>query len=137
MPKYIAAALLAAVLSACSAHSPFILQNTTDSASAADAKAYPAHTNKVRVTSGGLPPDVSYEVLENIEVGRIWYGRGETAQKQLAERARKIGADAVISVKTWYQPSGFSWAAPHCSGTAVKLKEPGSFDLGTLPGEWF
>jgi hypothetical protein len=137
MLKFAAAALIATVLAACSAHSPFILKNTTDSAPAVEAKAYPAHTNKVRVTSSGLPPDVSYEVLERIEVGRIWYGRNETAQKQMAERARVIGADAVISARTWHQPSGFSWAAPHGSGTAVKLKDPQSFDLGTLPGEWF
>jgi uncharacterized protein YbjQ (UPF0145 family) len=39
----------------------------------------------------------------------------------MAQRARKLGADAIIEVATWHQPSGFSWAAPHGRGTAVRI----------------
>lgn len=139
MSATIRTALILLVLSigACSAHSPLIMKNTTDGKPVGDAKSYPAHKNPILVTSGGLPIGVKYEVLESIQAGRIWYGSSETVQKQMANRARTIGADAIIFVKTWHQPSGFSWAAPHGTGQAVKLNDPDAVDLTTLPGEWY
>jgi hypothetical protein len=109
-------------LCGCSAHSPLILTNTTDT-QAVSAKKYPAHTRKVYVSESGLPATVHFEVLENIEVGKVWYGSDGNVKESMADRARQIGADAVIEVKTWHQPSGFSWAAPHGSGKAVKIVE--------------
>lgn len=55
---------------------------------------------------------------------------------QLAEGARELGADTVVEVKTWHQPAGWSWSAPHGSGKAVKILEPASVDLSALPGDW-
>src|SRR3989442_1028741 len=61
-------------LSACStAHNPFIIKNTT-SASLQSATRYQAHGRGVFVTGQPLPPGTQYEVLERIEIGRIWYG---------------------------------------------------------------
>jgi hypothetical protein len=128
--------VLAALLSGCSAHNPFIVSNTTDT-KAESAKKYPAHTNKVFVTEGALPPSAKYEVLESIEVGKVWYGAAGEVKQSMAERARQIGADAVVDVKTWHQPSGFSWSAPHGSGKAVKILEGNIKSLSLPSGEWY
>jgi hypothetical protein len=83
-----------------------------------------------------LPASAKYEVLAELEVGKIWYGSSGNVLQSLADGARKLGADAVIEVKTWHQPSGFSWAAPHGSGKAIKILDSPSVDFASLPGEW-
>jgi len=116
-------------LAGCTAHSPMIVKSTTDTEQHS-AKKYAPHANKVFITESDLGPAVKYELLERIEIGKVWYGSGDDVKESLAERARQIGADAVIQVATWHQPSGFSWAAPHGSGKAVKILEG---DLKNLP----
>jgi uncharacterized protein YbjQ (UPF0145 family) len=54
----------------------------------------------------------------------------------MAKRARQLGADAVIDVDTWRQPSGFAWAAPHGSGKAVKFRNKEDIDLSGVDGDW-
>ena len=78
-----------------------------------------------------------YEALGTLDVGTIWYGGGDKVDQQMADRARAMGADAVINVRRWRQPSGFAWAAPHGSGQAVKILNPGAATLDALPGGWF
>jgi hypothetical protein len=129
--------LLIGFISACTAHNPFDLTPVTDSKAAPSAKAYPAQTNRIRVTREALPTGAAYEVLGTIDAGSNWYGPDEDAEKMMADRARAMGADAIVEVKLWHQPSGFSWAAPHGSGVAVKLTDPRSVNLETLPGGWF
>lgn len=120
MKQQIFIGTLALGLVACSAHSPFIVANTTDVKPAA-AQHYPAHSRKVLMVSGPLPANVKYELIGDIEIGKVWYGGSAKVLQELAERARELGADAVIDAKTWHQPSGYSWAAPHGSGKAVKI----------------
>lgn len=131
------AIILAGILlfTGCSAHSPFIAKNTADVTTVSQSR-YPAHTNKVLVTSQTLPESEKFEVLETIEVGKVWYGSSKKVALSLAERARAIGADAVVDYKTWNQPSGFSWFAPHGSGKAVKILDKSSVDLSSIQGEW-
>lgn len=109
-----------AALAGCSAHNPLIVGHTTQVEPVSEAT-YTAHTARVLVTEAKLPPDVEYEVIARIDVGRAWYGRTLTVHEQLARRARNLGADAVVEVETWFQPSGYSWWAPHGRGTAVKI----------------
>ncbi len=123
------------LLAGCSAHSPFIVKNTED-VTAVSKNKYPTHSNKVLLTSQNLPESAKFEVLEQIEVGKIWYGSSKKVALSLAERARVIGADAVIDYKTWTQPSGFSWFAPHGSGSAIKILDKSSVDLSSMQGEW-
>lgn len=130
------AIILAAVLLAgCSAHNPFIITDTED-VSAVSQNRYPAHSNKVLITPQTLPQSEKIEVLETIEVGKVWYGSSKNVAFSLAERARAIGADAVIEYKTWNQPSGFSWSAPHGSGKAIKILDASSIDISSIAGEW-
>ncbi|MDX2300228.1 MAG: hypothetical protein NW204_10930 [Xanthomonadaceae bacterium] len=126
---------MAVAVMGCSAHSPFILKSTTD-VKQASATTYESHSNRIYVTRAALPPTAKYEVLGDLEVGKVWYGSSGKVLVSLADGARKLGADAVVEVKTWHQPSGWSWAAPHGSGKAIKITEPTSVDLASLEGEW-
>jgi hypothetical protein len=127
--------VLCLVLSACSAHSPFIMKNTTESA-VVSPKKYPPNHDKVFVTEQSLPAGVDYDVIGTIEVGKVWYGSSDNVLTSMADRARELGANAVIQVKTWHQPSGFSWAAPHGSGEAVRIKDTGSLTSLRVAGDW-
>lgn len=127
--------MLAMLLVSCSAHSTFKPVSITDTTIMSE-KRFEPHTNAIFITKETLPPD-SYEMVAQIEVGKVWYGSSRSVFKSLADRARELGADAVIEVKTWHQPSGWSWAAPHGSGTAVKIKGNPREELATLvAGEW-
>ena len=109
-----------AALGGCSAHHPLILKNTTDVVPMAAAPLAP-HAAPVLVTEAALPESVGHQVIAQIDVGKAWYGRRRSALEALAERAREIGADAVVEVETWWQPSGYSWWAPHGRGKAIRL----------------
>lgn len=101
---------------------------------AAPAQAQRASDANVFVTAQSLPPE-SYTFIADIEIGsNVRFGYGD-ANKELAERARQLGADAVINAETKYYPSAFSWAAPHGKGQAVKLKSKSAVD--SLQGKWW
>ncbi len=89
---------------------------------------------KVFVTQQGLPSNVVVQEIARIEVGKIWYGSSKNVLTSMAERGRELGANAVIQVKTWHQRSGFSWAAPHGSGLAVRVSDPKV--LESVSGIW-
>tara|TARA_R110000868_G_scaffold1158_8_gene8913 strand:+ start:226 stop:687 length:462 start_codon:yes stop_codon:yes gene_type:complete len=103
----------------------------------APSQVYAAHENKIWVTTADIPADVKYEVIQQIDVGSKWYGDVERLNPHFAKLARKVGADAVIRVKTWHSPNGFSWAAPQGQGYAVKIISPEKFDLTSLSGGWY
>jgi len=75
-----------------------------------------------------LTPDTFQQdfvrVVGKIDAGTIWYGDDDEALEQIAEKARELGATAVMQVETWHQPSGFAWSAPHASGVAVVFTHP-------------
>lgn len=122
---------VAAIVSGCSAHSPMIVKNTTN-VSPVGAERRAAHTNPVLIIEGPLPADVQYEVLATIDVGKVWYSGADGIPGEMAKRAREIGADAVINVKKWRQPSGFALAAPHAQGQAVKILNKDKRDLSGM-----
>lgn len=118
----------------CSAHNPFIVKNTYNTATESS---YSSHTNKVYLTKETLSTkDYKYEVVSRIDVGKVWYGNSKDVYESMAAMARKLGADAVIEVNAWYQPSGFSWAAPHGSGTAIKFTGKIPTDFPGIEGKW-
>ena len=120
------------MLAGCAAHSPMIIKDTTDT-HPINVSSLPAHQDKVFVTEQGLPQNAGAQEIARIDVGKIWYGASKSVLVSMADRARQLGANAVVQVKTWHQPSGFSWAAPHGSGTAVRV-DPKA--LESLSGSW-
>lgn len=123
-------------LSACSAHNPFIITNTTESSAVSQSK-YPAHYDKVFITEQSLPAGVEFELLSTIDVGKIWYGSSENVLISMADRARELGANGIIQAKTWKQPSGFSWAAPHGSGQAVRVRDINAIESLGIKVNWY
>lgn len=100
-------------------------------------KVYPAHTMKVFITEDDLPPTVAYEVVSVIEVGQVWHDSQSKVLQALADKARSLGADAVIEVRTWRQPTEWSYAAPFASGVAVKLLDQAVLTQTTLNGRQY
>ena len=82
--------------------------------------------------------DKAYFVtIKEISVSKKFYGSVEEMYGPLAEKARKIGADGVLSVHTWHAVSGFAWAAPHAGGMAVRWTEAGRKALHAFPGRCY
>jgi uncharacterized protein YbjQ (UPF0145 family) len=75
-------------------------------------------------------------MIATIDVGKKWYGSSHDAVSAMADRARELGANAVIQSKTWLAPSGFSWAAPHGSGQAVSVRDIKALEQRGVKGTW-
>lgn len=99
-----------------------IAETSKDDWNPAPVKIYPAHSGPVLILDGPAPAIVKYEFIGQVKIREGGYRSSESIQdRALAHRARGLGADAVIEVKRWRQPAGFSWAAPHADGKAVRI----------------
>jgi hypothetical protein len=78
-----------------------------------------------------------YSPIKDIKISKKLYGSTADMYGVLAEQARKVKADAVINVRTWHSPSGFSWASPHAGGLAVKWTAAGRRALPSLEGRCY
>ncbi|OPX91911.1 MAG: PEGA domain protein [Pelotomaculum sp. PtaB.Bin104] len=96
----------------------------------------PEQGDRIFLTNEQLPLVLKYDVLGSIQVGEDWYKSSDTALQAMANEARRMGANAVIEVKTWHQPSGRTWAAPFGSGIAVRVINPSLVDFTKLTGTW-
>lgn len=132
-------ALLALVLltvTGCAVHSPMRMTSKVE-VTRPGSMTYPAHSEKIFITKQDLPAGVQFDMLGVIDVGRVWYGGDAMAWKPMADKARELGADAIIKARIWRQPEGWAWAAPQGSGTAVKLQNKSQVDFSKLSGEWY
>jgi uncharacterized protein YbjQ (UPF0145 family) len=76
----------------------------------------------IYVTTAILPSDIQYTVIGKVKANaRAGYDDAENLYPLLADEARKIGANAVISVYKGHSVSAFSWAAPYTGGTAIQI----------------
>lgn len=123
------------LLAGCSAHSPFILKNTTDS-SLVQNKFSPSQ-ERVFVTDQALPGSVAFVPISTIDAGTAWYGSTDELLAAMADRARELGANAVIQTKTWHQPAGFAWYSPEGSGLAVRVNNVKSLEASGINGTWY
>lgn len=80
------------------------------------------------LSTATVPQDFGYQTTGNVKANaRAGYNNVESLYPLLVEEARKIGANAVISLKGGRTVSAFSWSAPFTSETAIKidnLKKP-------------
>ncbi|MCE9650019.1 MAG: hypothetical protein K8R18_10390 [Parvibaculum sp.] len=137
--RLIAVVVFFLLVAACAnPHNPYSFRHVQATPPATPpSQTYAPRTDKIWVTTADIPADVKYEIIETTDVGGKWYGGTEKAYIMLAKRARLIGADAVIRVSTWHQPSGWAWSAPHGEGVAIKLLDPKSFDVTKLAGGYY
>src|SRR5690242_19174681 len=95
--RWLGRALAAAVLLVASACAEDLMM-PPDGASAV--KTYTPHSHLVRLVLGDLPPGTEYEVLAKLKAIKGGYGETADVQRDMADNARRIGADAIIHVKT-------------------------------------
>lgn len=83
------------------------------------------------------PASRSYVMVrKEIQAGKKWYGsHDENLMRELAEKAERVGADAIIKFHEWRAPSMFSWAAAKAGGMAVKWTEEGKAEVSKLKGQ--
>lgn len=84
-----------------------------------------AHTlnNKTLVTFNSLPAQGDFEVLGRIDVYSRWFGSTRKAMTMLGEKARSLGANAVVEAGVWQAPAFPATVAPHGTGIAVRIKD--------------
>ncbi|HVC44947.1 MAG TPA: hypothetical protein VND20_09030 [Candidatus Binataceae bacterium] len=111
-----------------------IVVNTTDTTPVQNS--FPPSTDKVFVTDQALPANVDSVPIARIDEGKVWYGSIDALLDSMADRARQLGANAIVNTKTWHQPSGFSWYAPEGSGQAVHVKDIKALDTAGIQGTW-
>jgi hypothetical protein len=84
--------------------------------------------DRILITEASLPQSIRYVDLGTITVSSKFYGSAEALFPKLADKARKKGANAIINTHSYLAPSGFAWAAPHLSGQAIRMNDPGELD---------
>jgi hypothetical protein len=135
MYRYMILVLLAVLVSTgCATHS---WMGGQDKVTPSGVQRYPAHTNRVFISQSPIPPMLKAQVLGRIDVGTVMYNAPHIVYCRMAAKARDIGADAIFEAKTWFQPCGWSWAAPHGRGMAIKLTDGGAVDFSSVKGEWY
>ncbi|MEI7729546.1 MAG: hypothetical protein WCO56_08230 [Verrucomicrobiota bacterium] len=120
----------------CSTHSPMRILNKVY-VKYQSPTTYAAHTNKVFVTEASLENSIQRDRLGQIDVGMVVSSPKDAVLKRMANKARELGADAVIDVHIWYQPAGWSWKTPHGEGKAVRLTDRSAIDFSKMKGEWY
>lgn len=80
-----------------------------------------------------------YEPIKEIEVSQkgMGYHSGTRYYPDLAQEARELGGDAVISVREWRAVSGWSWSAPHVGGLAVRWSDKARTEPGIIEYKCF
>ena len=81
-------------------------------------------SGEIYITMSAVPMSLGYEIIGHVKANaRKGYGSVESLYPLLAEKAKKVGANAVINVKGGRAPAAFSWAAPFTGGTAIKIDD--------------
>ena len=78
---------------------------------------------KVLVTFNALPVEGEFRVIGPINVHSRWFGSTSKSAQLLADKARSMGANAVVSSRVWLAPAFPVFAAPHGSGIAVRIHD--------------
>jgi len=100
--KQLTILLFCLIISSCASVSVANLQRSSE-------KEVQVYTNKL--------PEKDFTEIKYIQVDGSIFHRPERLMKKLTERAKKEGADAVISVKF-----GYALYLPYISGIAIKYK---------------
>lgn len=85
-----------------------------------------AHTlnTKTLITFNSLPAQGDFQILGRIEVYSRWFGSTRKAMALLGEKARSMGANAVVEAGVWQAPAFPATVAPHGTGIAVRINDP-------------
>lgn len=90
----------------------------------------------ILMIKGKLPDSIKFEVLGEVRVNSQRYSTMDRMYKELAIRARYVGADAVVEVNEKMRTTFIAVVAPTISGVAVRVIDDGGIDLKKLDGQW-
>lgn len=99
-------------------------------------KALPRYSGPVCLLPKPLPPDVKFTPLGRAVANQQWYGGFAKVNRALAEVARSVGADAVVSMRSHMKMGFIAVARPQSWGYAIKLQDPESFDCLASGGRY-
>lgn len=122
---------------ACATDSPWSVSEDTVIFKGVADTSRPSPDNKVYLTEEPLRERTGYKELGEIKVLTPFYGGSEKIYQMIANKGLEVGADAVVEVQVWHQPTGGAWAAPQGSGTAIKLDDNSKVDLTKYKGKWW
>lgn len=101
----------------------------------AGAETAAARTGPVCLLQSPLPDAAKHRTLGQIDAGKRWYGGTGALMPLMADEGRKLGADAVVNIRSGQKVGAFAWATPYAYGTAVKLENPGELNCIASGGE--
>jgi uncharacterized protein YbjQ (UPF0145 family) len=86
-----------------------------------------------------LPENIQLTVLGQVEESKElyvsdFYGSTDEILRLMADKARKMGAEAVINVSTHQRIGFWAWARPVGAGTAVKFANKTDLNCTDLGG---
>lgn len=94
-----------------------------------------ARTGPVCLLQSPLPETVKHKVVGQIDASKRWYGGTGALMPLMADEGRKLGADAVVNIRSGQRIGLFAWATPYAYGTAVKVDDPKALNCLGLGGE--
>lgn len=107
---------------------------TSSSTKSATAPAAGPYTGPVCLLTSPVAPDVKHSYVGEIEAGKQWYGGTDELLPLIADEARKLGSNAVISVKVGQTLGLWAWARPVGSGKAIKIEDFKAFNCQSSGG---
>src|SRR5690349_6671362 len=72
----------------------------------------PPHAEPVCLLKSPLPSSIKHKVLGRVESSKQFYGGTEEIIVNIANEARRIGADAVVSLQAGQKIGFIAWARP-------------------------
>jgi hypothetical protein len=127
--KIISGIVITMVLCGCAARSTVKLSPYPE-------KTYASHTGPVCMLKSPLPVGVTATTIGLIDSSKRTYGSVNELLPLMAADARRIGADAIVSMDTGQKFGLLAWSRPVGKGTAVKLDDPQSINCVALGGEY-
>ena len=86
--------------------------------------------NRVCVLSGAPPSAAAFTVVKQLKIGKGTYGSVDEGISMLADKARALGADAIVNYSGSQRFGFWPWRFVHpvVRGTAIKWNAGVSFD---------
>ena len=91
---------------------------------------------KIFLSGESLPDGIKYQKLGEIKIIRIDDVGFPAICQALANKALDVGADAVVEIALWRQPTTKTFGSAQGVGVAVKFEEGSEVDLSNLKGQW-
>ena len=87
------------------------------------------------MSQSAIPSGIEYKVIGSVQAdAKVGYDSAASLYPLLADEAKKMGANAVVSAKGGRRLTAFSWSAAYVSGIAVRVDDPQL--LKGLPGSY-